>query len=131
MMPKIDLTRGEFTDDELALANRILHDGALRHTKPKVTFVDAGRDQYGRQRREPTLDTGSAAYVWRMVAFQVSPVRHHQCLPVLAQCDLPGTYEERQVLAKRLDDLADRIANCLPKAAHYGTLNWGRVLGKW
>lgn len=95
----------------------------IRATKPKV--------------KEDNHDTGKAAYVWRMVAFQVSPNGQHHCMPVTADFDLPAYNTEgkwsasiAREMAKDLDRLVDCIVNCVPKHQWHGVTRWARAMGR-
>lgn len=46
----------------------------------------------GRLRRNKPIGDGEAAWVWRMLAFYVSPISKHQCMPMTADFDLPAQY---------------------------------------
>lgn len=86
---------------------------------------------------------GRVAYVWRMVAFTISPIRQHQCMPVTADFDVydyyvNGTNEYgRQSFdhsaireeCKRLDAIADAIIDRVPKSEWHGTRSWARAFG--
>jgi hypothetical protein len=108
-----------------------------------VTLIVATRgDQKGRLRAsKPAVDkanpiTGLAAYVWRMVAFSVSPIRQHQCMPVTADFDLPDAelpagehkFGARRELAKQWDVVADKVIHCIPKSEWHGVKTWGHAL---
>jgi hypothetical protein len=130
MMPKIDinLLDGEAKKFAAAItAARGKNKGRLRASKPPVEYDVV--DKNGRRIREPRKASGEIAYVWRMVAFQVSPIGQHQCLPMTADFNLQGTCEERRQRAKELDSITDQITNTIPKAQHYGTMRWGRIFG--
>lgn len=141
-MPKIDLDklRPVLTESEFAIARRIIsqqgkNKGLLRASKPPVTKAD------------PL--SGMAAYVWRMVAFMISPVGQHQCMPVTADWDLPiespsrksfddsdrwyaelsRAHDARRDLAKELDKLVDKIVDSIPKNEWHGVKRWGYALG--
>jgi hypothetical protein len=80
--------------------------------------------------------TGEASYVWRMVAFQVSPKPAHQCMPCTAEFDMaydfsdPQRYEKRKARCKELDALVERIVmSCVPLRQQHGVIRWGRALG--
>ena len=119
-MPKIqfDTLAGE----ALSLAREIAFaDGGLRKSKPKKA-------------------SGRAKYVWRMVAFTVSPVSRHQCMPVTADFDLYEDFDFSRsefdrvsdlvrAESKRLDKVADEIINTVPKNEWHGVMRWGRALG--
>ena len=91
--------------------------GCLRSNKPK--------------------ENPKAAYVWRMVAFQISPSSHHHCMPVCADFDLyealpkeEQKYDKVHLLAKQLDkEVVDPITNTVPKEQWHGIMRWGRALG--
>ena len=133
-MPHIDLSKANLTDEELELAKGIINarTGQLRASKPKVERYYTGtRDRYGREEID-TTDTGKTAYIWRMVAFYVSPRRTHQCMPVMAFCDIPGSVmdEGRKALEAHLDDIAKRIADTVPATQWHSLRVWGPSLGK-
>lgn len=129
-MPAIPLDH--LTPDELAIARGIVatqgkNKGLLRAAKPKIEYNIVEKD--GRKLRHPTLETGRTAYVWRMVAFHVSPVNQHNCIPFCAEFDLPGSVQEAREEAKRLDLLVDKIVNAMDKREWRGVRRWGRALG--
>lgn len=101
------------------ILNLIQKNGVLKASKPKAT----------KKQSDPML-IGQAAYVWRMVAFQISPNPQHQCMPVCADFDIPvRNYDERREITKRLDILVDRIMNTVPVTQWHGILRWGGALG--
>jgi hypothetical protein len=111
------------TEEELQIINKVLKiGGVVRATKPKVI--------------ESNPITGKAAYVWRMVVFQVSPKPPHQCMPVTANFDLPA-YDENgkwssvisRGMEKELDKLVNHIVDSVPKAQWHGINRWGRAFG--
>ena len=110
-MPTINLDSVDMTIAERAIAEQILKpDGSLFASKP-------------------TKASGDAKYLWRMVAFGISPHGRHQCIPVTADFDLDGDFDARRLRAKELDDLSDRIEKAVSVFERYGTLRWGRALG--
>lgn len=121
MMPEINLekVREIVTEEEAALVQGIIatqgkNRGRLRAAKPKVTDRDSGR----------------VAYLWRMVAFGISPKSQHQCMPVCADFDLEeGGREQRREVSKWLDGLATTVESTVPLRERHGTLRWGRALG--
>lgn len=138
-MPNIDLSKCNLNPEELALAQGIINSktGELRASKPpvprKTAYSEEPRDGYvHRQYDYPDpqgANAGRTAYIWRMVAFMVSPVSQHQCMPVLAECDLPGNFEQSREEAKRLDKIVDKIVDSIPASQWHGVRRWGHALG--
>lgn len=92
-MPEIQsvIDSAGFTNEQLAIANKIVgRGGRLRSTKPK--------------------DDGGAAYVWRMVAFFISPNPQHHCIPIGADFDITDVdYAHRpEVYVPRLETEDDK-----------------------
>ena len=115
-MPMIDLEAAGLDGTELSLAKEILKpDGRLFASKPNKA-------------------SGDVQYLWRMVAFGISPNPKHQCLPIMAEFDLDiamGGYDYYEVRKRTtvLDNLALRIERSLPLEDRHGTMTWARVLG--
>jgi len=128
-MPKINLDNCNLTTEERVIAERILNKGQLRASKPAIKYTIKEQDCYPRRIRVPDELGGKAAYVWRMVAFSISPKPQHQCMPMTADFDLPGDYTETRELAKELDKLVDKIIASVPKSEWYGVRRWGQAFG--
>jgi hypothetical protein len=124
-MPEINLESLNLTSEEMEIAKLIIARGKLRATKPVVEKIVEGRYRVTKNRYQ-----GYAYYVWRMVAFQVSPIASHWCMPVLADFDMVEPYAERRAKCKELDKLCDKITNSIPKEKWYGILRWGRAMGQ-
>jgi len=119
-MPSINLAAADLTDEEFALLSPIVatkgkNKGKLRASKP--------------------TENGDSAYVWRMVAFQISPIGAHQSMPICADFDIvvpegmstTERYEWRRNRAKVLDALANKIVDQLPKSEWHGISRWRRA----
>ncbi len=121
-MPTLDMTKllsQELWSEEKDIISLIQKNGVLKASKPKAT----------KKVSDPML-IGQAAYVWRMVAFQISPNPQHHCMPVCADFDIPvRSYDERRAITKKLDMLVDRIVNTVPATQWHGILRWGNALG--
>lgn len=134
-MPRVNLAAVEMTAAEREIAERIVNAGRLRASKPKVIYskavVPCKYSPSGtKEIAQPDEIGGKAAYLWRMVAFTISPDSKHHCMPTTADFDLPERdYAKRREMAKTLDGLADRIIASVPKAEHHGTRRWARALG--
>lgn len=120
-MPKVDIEKIELTDEFSKIFKIVVKkDHSIRASKPKV------KDDI----------TGKAAYVWRMVCFQVSPKPQHHCMPVTANFDLPA-YDENgkwscsvsRIMEKELDKLVDVIVDSIPKTQWHGISRWGKAFG--
>jgi hypothetical protein len=129
-MPAIDLDAilPPLSAEDRALAARSLNKGRLRASKPPIDST-TGPGPRGGTVRIPGLDSGRAAYLWRMVAFNVSPHPRHHCMPVCAEFDLPGEGADRRRLVEELDALADRIVNAVPRDQWHGVIRWGNAPG--
>lgn len=109
----------------------------LRASKPKVNKHIVTRKEDGRRFYEPDAGEGETAYVWRMVAFLVSPDPRHHCMPVCASFDLPydwnlpeeARWQMRGDLTKALDWVVEQIVDCIPKEQWYGVQRWGQAFG--
>ena len=132
-LPMLDLHRlaEVLTPDELALVQGIVNPrtGALRASKPPIKRAWQTSVLTGEPVRVYDLDDAKTAYLWRMVAFTLSPVPAHGCLPVCAALDLPVYGAERRALTDYLDTLVDRVVRTVPKAQWYGTARWARAYG--
>lgn len=108
-MPSIDLTG--LTPDEFELAKGILSRRDDRQGRLRVS--------------RPEAESGETQYIWRMVAFSISPRRLHHCMPVMAYCYLPGsTAKENREIADRLDEIVDKITDRVPLEHQHGLLRW-------
>lgn len=117
-MPSIleAIQKANLTGREKEIADQLVgRNGLLRSTKPK--------------------NDGEAMYVWRMVAFQISPHPQHHCMPVAAVFDVDIRDEKGKwssalvrVRTKELDVLVDKIVNQVPKHEWHGVMNWAGAL---
>jgi len=113
----VDLDQIGLDERGRRIAERILVKGVLRASKPPIDKGDP--------------DTGIAAYVWRMVVFTVSDNPRHQCMPVMADLDLPGRYgsPEHKAAQAYADALEDSICNAIPREEWAGVRRWGMAFG--
>jgi len=134
-MPTIDLSMTQLTGEEMQIAQLILNGNRLRASRPD--YKRGGMHSY-------------AAYVWRHVAFALSPKRQHQCMPCLDFCYLPKTdrfvteafdytWSQDKILAhaelKRereqwLHGIVDAIVKTKPITEQPGTMAWAKAFGK-
>jgi hypothetical protein len=142
-MTKIDINHPNILPQHRAIVARIVNSrtGELRASKPstpKMVKTDRpytiGGEQFGHEydyANDKDKEAGIAAYVWRMVAFQVSDNPKHTCMPVLAFCDLPQHYqgEERKSIERMADAIVKAIVDSIPPSEWRGVARWGRAMG--
>jgi hypothetical protein len=111
-MPRIDLRllHQVLEPDDYRIVRRICDPKTwcVKRTRPKIFDNDA--------------ESRYVSYVWRMVAFTVSPIHDHHCLPVTAYFYLPKDADKE--LVQRLDALVDKVTSTVPKDQWYGILRW-------
>lgn len=115
--------------------NEALLQNAITKDEHALISQIVGRGDELRTSRSKTI-SGEAQYLWRNVAFQISQVRAHQCMPVMADFYFEwkgNTVSERADYArakrKELDDLQDRVMKFYPKSQWYGVARWAKALG--
>ena len=119
------------------VATRGQNKGCLRASKPNVErhldhykHYDLPSGPYDSPVYEPDRDQGETAYLWRMVAFAVSPIAQHHCMPCTADFDIPGKWSEKRERLDELNALADKIISVIPPRQHHGTIRWGQAFGQ-
>lgn len=136
-MPTVDRTKlAGLTPDELALVNMVIKkDDTVRASKPtlpkKVEVPDDSPFKYHYDYANPEdAKVGKAAFIWRWVVLMVSPIRQHQCMPVMAFCDLPrtATFDEQRAMEKELQAIADKVVDAIDPRQWHGVKRWGKVL---
>lgn len=122
-MPQINLEAINLSPSDMEIVNACLgRANRLRSAKPK--------------------ENGYAAYVWRLVAFQISNNSQHHCMPMTADFDMPQEYwgrgedgsctesaNKRRAKCKELDMIVDVMVNSVPKSQWKGVIRWGRAFG--
>ena len=115
---EIDLSKAQLDEWELGIAKGILkRDGTLYKSRPKNA-------------------PGETQYVWRMVAFFISPEARHQCIPASAEFYLPDQFwygekawDQRRELVAKLTRIVDAIVDVVPVEQRHGVMAWGRAFG--
>jgi hypothetical protein len=128
-MPKIELDEKQFDEHELGIARAILNSGGvLRASKPPISSIIKPADDthYG-QYREYDFRDASIYYVWRNVAFYLSPIDAHHCMPIGADYYIPLSYADRRLWTKRLDAIVDKITSCVPVHKWHGVMHQARL----
>jgi hypothetical protein len=133
MMPAINITNLSETAKRYAMAICVFDKSSqcyrLRASKPQVTKTKVPDEKYG-YRYEPDAVQGQVAYVWRMVAFAISPNPKHQCMPICADFDLGGDFESRGAQRKALELIEDEIVKSVPRSQWHGVIRWGQAFGQ-
>jgi hypothetical protein len=138
-MPTIDLNICGLTEWEMSIAKGILNKGKLRASNPKppekVKVLKHGASgkgfmdwEYIYQNEEDRIK-GYTAYVWRDVAFSISPISAHHCMPVSNDFNLEGSYSSQKEIRTLLHAITDKIIKSVPKTQWYGIARWGKVFG--
>lgn len=132
-MPKIDLNSLNLSSEDAELVKGIVNSrtGELRASKPELpdkVKIPSGHYDYANER---DARKGMTAYIWRMVAFEISPISQHQCMPICADFDLPdcGGHDERRNLSKRLDEIVKIVVDSVPMTEWHGIIRWGNAFG--
>ena len=144
-MPKLDLDliESKMASHQFALIKGIVagqgkNKGCLRASKPKThkTVAVPAKDprfegdlDYVYEDVETATNLGYTAYIWRMVAFFVSPKGQHHCMPCTADWSIPGTYRQIKDTLKALDGLVDIVVDTVNKSEWHGVKRWGNVYG--
>jgi hypothetical protein len=72
----------------------------------------------------------STNYMWRILAFDLTNFRPHNCLPCTADWDIRRVFADRS-LAERgawistLDKAINQIESTIPSDQHKGAIEWG------
>jgi hypothetical protein len=109
----LSLLRQHLSADDFALVQAIVkRDGTLRASKPEKAC-------------------GEAKYLWRMVAFAISPEPRHHCMPMMAFCDLPGRYgsDEYRAAEARCSAIEKVVVAATPKSQQHGVQRWASAFG--
>lgn len=119
------------TREEFEIVDRITNKGRLRATcppKPKFEKIEDGEGIIGYHYEYASPEDrmkGHAGYVWRMVAFMISPKSEHHCMPVTVDLYLGHVKAESKVL----DKLTDKIIDAVPIREWHGIVRWGKAIG--
>ena len=112
------------------VANQGKNKGKLRASKPPIPIVGTRPGTYVSKVNVLDYNSSCTAYIWRMVAFQISPLPQHQCLPITADFDLEvEDHDTRRELSKRLDSLVSIVVDSIPKQQWHGIKRWGEAFG--
>lgn len=138
-MPKIEIDKlaDKLSPEELELVRGIIstrgkNKGCLRASKPDITYHQVTRycEIFKRVRTitEPDPIQGKTAYIWRQVAFVASPIPQHQCLPMTADFDLPGSWgDDKKAMIDDLDRIVDIVIGTIDTAQWHGIRRWAQA----
>lgn len=124
------IPQNKLSPDAVRWASLICIGERLRASKPPVPTHKVPSEKYGHTYEPINPDQGRAAYIWRMVAFQISPNPKHQCVPVCADFDLPGDFDSRRQESRYCDCIVNEIVNAVPKNQWHGVIRWGQAFGQ-
>jgi len=139
-MPRIDLVKLStlLSAEDMVLVKGIIatrgdNKGCLRASKPRVTRTEVTdlSSPYGSRIEKDEIE-GKTAYVWRMVAFMISPKAAHHCMPCTVDFDLPLksiTGPEAKAMRSDLDRIVDVVVDSVPMSSWHGIRRWGNVYG--
>lgn len=127
-MPDVnmDYIKSNLSNDELEIA---------------LAVIKKNKNGYTIRASMPSRNSGGDAYyVWRMVAFYVSPKSQHHCIPACADFKIPdehiqnyGSSDEysfkkrKNYIEQRLEPIVDTIVNSVPKNQWYGVHRWAKA----
>ena len=73
------------------------------------------------------INAGRTAYIWRHVAFNVSPDSQHHCMPCTDIFYIQDWTDKAEIA--RLDAIVDVVVKSIDPRLWYGVNRWGRALG--
>ena len=122
------LTAQEFELVQGIVANKGKNAGRLRASKPPVLETDYVLIKVNEQTIKVS-QSGTTAYIWRMVAFEASGVPAHHCMPITADWDLnTDDHNLRRSMAQYLDIVTEKVLETIPSNEHWGLIRWSRAL---
>jgi hypothetical protein len=153
-MPEIDLTLANLTDTEMLIAKCAIkgnkEKGMLRASKPPVPKKTIYNEPIYPEGQEYLYDSifkncktpnsytteeerikALGAYVWRELAFCISPIGSHHCMPVCNDFNLEYTNSDvRQKEQRKLcSEIVDKILKIVPVYQKHGLIRWGKAFG--
>jgi hypothetical protein len=152
-MPLIDLTKCNLTPFELSIAKIAIKGekevGQLRASKPKAqkqtVYTQPIYDEkhselheYVSSRKTPNMYATEeerikafGCYVWRELAFIMSPISAHHCMPVCNDFNLEYTSFDmrRKEQLAMLNNIVDKIYKSVPPHLLHGLKRWKNALG--
>ena len=147
-MPIIDLTKCNLTLEEMAIAKIAIKGnkevGPLRASSIKERVKTIYIEPIYPDNRENRLNFKSlncyaneeerinalGRYVWRELAFIMSPISAHHCMPVCNDFNLEYSYGDirRSEQQKWLNSIVDKIYKTIPIEQLHGLNRWKNVL---
>jgi hypothetical protein len=106
------------TEDEFKLVQACLRQGRLKASQPNVKYkyVQSGSLRIKR----PEEQSGQVAYLWRAIAYHISPYKRDLACPPDYRMFLTD-----KNTAERLNEIAEIVCKNVPKAYHYGLVARG------
>jgi len=116
--------------ETLGLPMPMLTDKAKGLSALAKAMISEITDRHGRLHKRRPRGTGIIDYVWRMVAFQISTMDIHHCMPIMAPFYLPSgmSYEKWNELQDELNGIANEICDTIPVDQWHGIAKWSNLI---
>lgn len=153
-MPELDLSICNLTAEELNIAKYAIKGdklkGTLRASKPKEQkhsiriepefspekqyLKDISKFKHTHKNAYATEDERSKAlgiYVWRELAFVISPISSHHCMPICNDFNLEYDYgdERRKQQMNFCNNIVNKILKTIRPESCHGLKRWAKALG--
>jgi hypothetical protein len=99
------------------------------HEWAQQIIATRGKNKGRLRASSPSKQYDDLYYVWRNVAFYLSPIAQHQCMPVCTDFCFKLRDEVGQARRKQLDKIIDEIVDAVPLEERHGLNKWGKALG--
>lgn len=152
-MPMIDLTKCNLTPLEMTIAKIAIKGekevGQLRATKPKAQkqtvysepiYSEENKHLYNHVSKYKSPNSYATeeerikafgCYVWRELAFIMSPISAHHCMPVCNDFNLEYSHYDvrRKEQVTMLNNIVDKIYKSVSPHLLHGLRRWKNVMG--
>lgn len=117
------------TEFEKDIFSIITKSNVLRRTFPSGKKFEEIVETFAMKHNLPHNEGKWVLYfVWRNVAFYISPCREHQCLPFVAYFKYSDELFRDREYVKFLEKVVDNITNLIPPQQWHGVRRWAGLL---